>query len=91
MAIIFILVKFNNPEKNKLKNTFDSVNALYEGRNLTVNAFKSGIFPIKAKKGEVFKISTPKKMLQRLPISLAEYYLLLLQYTGQEEKYKRVT
>ena len=29
------------------KNTYESASALYEGRGLTVNAFKSGIFPIK--------------------------------------------
>ena len=30
--------------KAKKQNTFDSVNALYEGRELTFNAFRSGIF-----------------------------------------------
>ena len=38
--------------KDKKRNTFDSVNALYEGRELTLNAFKSGIFPLKATKSE---------------------------------------
>ena len=28
-------------------NTFESVNALYEGRELILNAFRNGIFPIK--------------------------------------------
>ena len=37
-----------------------SVNALYEGRELILNAFKSGIFPIKGKQGKVLKILTPK-------------------------------
>ena len=36
--------------KNKKRNTFESVNALYEGRELTINAFKSGIFPRKINK-----------------------------------------
>ena len=45
--------------------------ALYEGQESTLNAFKSGIFPIKATKGEGLKILTPKQMLQRLPIALA--------------------
>ena len=45
------MVEFSNKSKQKNKestdkkqNTFDSVNALYEGRELTLNAFKSGIF-----------------------------------------------
>ena len=33
-----------------MQNTFDSVNVLYESRELTLNIFKSEIFPIKATK-----------------------------------------
>ena len=43
--------------KNKKRNTFDIsalicfyVSALYESRELTLNAFRSGIFPIKENK-----------------------------------------
>ena len=71
-------VKFNNKSRPKTKeeedekrNIFDSVNALYEGRE-TLNAFRSGILLIKATKGEGLKILTPKQMLQRLPIALAQ-------------------
>ena len=71
--------KFSNKSKPKTKegmvkkrNTFNSVNAFYEGRKLILNAFKSGIFPIKATKDEVLKILSPKIMLQRLPIALAQ-------------------
>ena len=47
---------------------------------ITTNAFKSGIFSIKATEGEArpsdlatqLKILTPKQMLQRLPIVLAQ-------------------
>ena len=53
------MVKFNNKSKPNAKegkakkqNLFDSVNALYEGRELTLNAFRSGIFPIKATQGK---------------------------------------
>ena len=53
------IVKFNNKSEPKTKeskdqklNTFDSVNALYEGQELTLNAFRSRICPIKATKGE---------------------------------------
>ena len=33
----------------KKRNTFDTINALYEGRELILNALRSGIFPIKNK------------------------------------------
>ena len=51
------VIEFNNQsrsrskeDKNKKWNTFNSVGVLYEGRELTLNAFRSGIFPIKEKK-----------------------------------------
>ena len=59
-------------DKDKKRNTFDSVNAVYKGPELTLNAFRSGMFPIKEKQGKGLKILTPKKMLQRLPIALAQ-------------------
>ena len=53
------MVNFNTESRPKTKeakdkkwNTFDSVSVLYEGRELTVNAFTRGIFPIKKKKKE---------------------------------------
>ena len=39
---------------------------------MTLNAFKSGIFPMKATKGEGLKTLIPKQMFQRLPIALAQ-------------------
>ena len=45
---------------------------LYEDQELILNAFKSGIFPIKARKDKGLKILTPKQMLQRLTIVFAE-------------------
>ena len=72
------MVVFNNKSrpraiegKDKKKVTCESASALYESRELTLNAFKSGIFPIKPTKGEGLKILTPKQILQRLPIALA--------------------
>ena len=69
-------VRFNNKSRIKAKegkdekrNIFDSVSALYDGPKLTPNAFRSGIFPIKASQG---KILTPKQMLQKLPIALTQ-------------------
>ena len=70
------MVKFNNKYRPKIKegkdkkiNTFDGVSALYEGRELTLNAFRSRIFPIKEKRGKGLKLLTPKQMLQRLPVA----------------------
>ena len=57
-------------DKSKKRNTFDSVNAVQEGGKLALNAFKSGIFPIKTTQGKGLKILTPKQMLQRLSIAL---------------------
>ena len=47
-------------DKEKKRNTFESVKALYEGRELALNAFKIGIFSIKATKDEEIKILTAK-------------------------------
>ena len=90
--------------RNKKRNTFESANALYEGRELILNSFKSRIFPIIPTWGKgcptdlaclakVFhrtrlKILTPKQMLQRLPITLAQLkagntYENLLNEIGQ--------
>ena len=64
----------------KKRNTFDGISALYGSRELTVNDFRTGIFPIKARKGErrLFDLATrlkmlaPKQVLQRLPKALAQ-------------------
>ena len=56
----------------KQKNILNSAESLYYGRELVINAFKSGLFPLKSTTGTGLKILTPKQMLQRLPISLAQ-------------------
>ena len=71
------MVEFNNKSRprtkeGKGKNTYESVNALYEGQELTLNTFKRRIFPEKETQGERLKILTPKQMFQRLTISLAQ-------------------
>ena len=53
-------------------NTYESVNAICKGRELTLNPLKGGMFPIRATKGEGLKILTLKQILQRLPIALAQ-------------------
>ena len=54
------------------KRYYKSAYALYEGQELTLNAFKSGIFSIKATQVEGIKILALKKMLRRLPVALAQ-------------------
>ena len=58
-------------KKNK-KNILNSAQNLYYGRELVINAFKSRLFPLKSTTGRGLKVLTPKQMLQRLPITLAQ-------------------
>ena len=50
----------------KKKDTYENVYALYEGRKLTLNAFRSGVFPIKSTQGKGLKILNPKQMLTNI-------------------------
>ena len=56
----------------KTKNIFNSAQNLYYGRELVINAFKSGLLPLKSTTGTGLKVLTPKKMHQRLPIALPQ-------------------
>ena len=58
-------------EKN-IKTILDSAQSLYYGKELVINAFKSGLFPLKSTTRTGLKILTLKEMLQRLPIALAQ-------------------
>ena len=72
--------KRQDPEKKQeKKDVFKNLCNFFEGREKVLNAFDSKIFPIKTKgsgylesKPSNFKILTPKQMLQRLPIALAQ-------------------
>ena len=57
--------------KNKIK-ALNTAKNLYEGSELVTNDFKGGLFPLKWTTGTGLKILTPKQMLQRLPIALAQ-------------------
>ena len=59
-------------DKKRKKNVFDSIKNLYKGRELVINAFKSGLFSLKSTTGKGLKILTPKQLLQRLPIAFAQ-------------------
>ena len=58
-------------KKNK-KNILNSAQSLFSGREIVINAFKSGLFPLKPTTGTGLKVLTPKQILQRLPIALAQ-------------------
>ena len=62
----------NKDDKKNKKNILNSAQNLYYGRELVINAFKSGLFPLKSTTGTGLKVLTPKKMHQRLPIALPQ-------------------
>ena len=53
------------------RNTYKSAYALYEGRELTLDAFKKWNISNKKTQRKGLKILTPKQMLRGLPIALA--------------------
>ena len=64
-----------NPAQRQLKSDIvDSVTSLVQGREMVINAFKSGIFQVskESQEGKGLKILTPNQMLKRLPIALAQ-------------------
>ena len=50
----------------------ECLNVLYKGREIVLNAFKSGIIPLKSAQGKRIKILTHKQILQRLPVVLSQ-------------------
>ena len=71
----FMKTKPRDPEKRKLRaDVLNSMRALVEGREVVLNAFKSGIFQVskESQEGTGLKILTPNQMLKRLPIALAQ-------------------
>ena len=59
-------------KNNNKRNVSNTAKILYEGRELVINAFQSGLFSLKSTTGTTLQILTPKQMLQRLPIALAQ-------------------
>ena len=62
----------NKDDKKNKKNVLNTAKDLYDGRELVINVFKSGLFRSKSTTGTGRKILTPKQLLQRLPIALAQ-------------------
>ena len=76
--LVEYILNFNNKTRPKNKddkknktNILNSAENLYYGTELVINAFKSGLFPLKSTTGTGLKILTSKQMLKRLPIALA--------------------
>ena len=65
------LVQKQQKVKLKKKFFFKSAYALYVGREVILYEFRKIILPIKIK-GKRIIILTPKQMIQRLPIALAQ-------------------
>ena len=64
-----------NPAQRQLRaDVLDSVTSLVQGREMVINAFKSGIFQVskEEQEGTGLKILTPNQILKRLPIALAQ-------------------
>ena len=68
-----------NPAQRQLKaDIVDSLTSLVQGREMVINAFKSGIFQVSKEEqegtgaNEMLKLLTPNQMLKRLPIALAQ-------------------
>ena len=54
----------NKDDKKNKKNILNSTQNLYYGRDLVINAFKSGLFPLKSTAGTGLKILTPKQIFK---------------------------
>ena len=71
--IIFLILitrlKRSQKKTRKEKVTFLIVKEVF--RELAINAFKRGLFPLKSTTGTGLTILTPKQILQRLLIALA--------------------
>ena len=56
----------------KEKKILNTVKNFYDGRELLINAFKSGLLPLNLTAGRGLKILTSKQLLRKLPIALAQ-------------------
>ena len=64
-----------NPAHRQLRaEVVDNVTSLVQGREMVINAFKSGIFQVskESQDSEGLKILTPNQMFKRLPIALTQ-------------------
>ena len=63
-------------KKKEKEDTLNNLSNFFDAREMVLNGFKSKIFLTKSKESGILntklKILTPKQMLQRLPIALAQ-------------------
>ena len=59
-------------KKQNKTNIFNTTQKLHKGRELVINAFRSGFFQLKSSTGTERKILTSKQIIQRLKIALAQ-------------------
>ena len=78
LSFVYDFTKKTRPrnllQKQLRAEELDSVTSLVHGREMVINAFKSGIFQVskESQEGEGLKILTPNQMLKKLPIALAQ-------------------
>ena len=77
--LIEYILNFNNKARPKNKDdtknkkyVLNTAQNLHDGRELVINAFNSSLFSLKSIIETGLKILTPKQMLQRIPIALAQ-------------------
>ena len=66
------MIRLDQELKTTKKNVFNTAQNLYDRRELVINVFKIGLFPFKSTTGTGLKILTPKELLQRMPVVLAQ-------------------
>ena len=66
-----MIIKLDQKKTRWKKNVLNTAKSLYDGGELVIIAFKSGLFSLKSTTGTALKILTPKQLLQRLPVALA--------------------
>ena len=88
----------DSKKKQKKHDILKNLYTIFEGRERVLHAFESKLLPIKTKctgyidfNRSSLKILTPKKMLQRLPIALAQIKVVnnsesLIVYTLYQSK-----
>lgn len=71
-----------NQDKKKSKklkrDTYESINALHECKEMVFNASKSAIFPLPTSKDAGLNKSVPKQMLQRVLLNIVKKHCLFI-------------
>ena len=68
---LIINLDHNQKKVRTKRGTYENAYAL-QGRELILNSFEGGTFPIKSIQGKELKVLTPKQIHQKLPIALTQ-------------------